>query len=29
MNCQTECPQLNLALDKLFGLVSEYQKQAA
>jgi hypothetical protein len=27
--CQAECPQLNLVLDKLFGMVSDYQKQAA
>jgi len=29
MECQTECSQLNLELDKLFGMISEYQKQAA
>jgi len=29
MDCQTECLQLSLALDNLFGMVSEYQKQAA
>ena len=29
MNCQTECPQLNMTLDNLFGMVSDYQKQAA
>jgi hypothetical protein len=29
MECTEECPQLNMTLDKLFGMVSEYQKQAA
>jgi len=29
MDCQTECPQLNLVLDKLFGMISDYQKQVA
>jgi hypothetical protein len=29
MQCEVECPQLNLSLDKLFGMVSDYQKQAA
>jgi hypothetical protein len=27
--CQTECPQLNLTLDKLFGMISAYQLEAA
>jgi hypothetical protein len=29
MTCEKECPQLDIALDKLFGMISEYQKQAA
>jgi len=29
MDCQTECPQLNMTLDNLFGIVSAYQQQAA
>jgi len=29
VQCQTECPQLEVALDKLFGIVPEYLKQAA
>jgi hypothetical protein len=29
MACEKECPQLGIALDRLFGIVSDYQKQAA
>jgi len=29
MDCQTECPQLNMALDNLFRMLPNYQKQAA
>ncbi len=27
--CSAECPQLNMALDNLFGMLSDYQKEAA
>ena len=29
MTCEKECPQLGMTLDKLFGMISDYQKQAA
>jgi len=29
MECIEECPQLNMALANLFGMISDYQKQAA
>jgi len=29
VKCETECPQLNTVLDKLFVMLPEYQRQAA
>jgi hypothetical protein len=29
VTCEKECPQLGMTLDKLFEIISEYQKQVA